>query len=232
MKDKKQGTVSRLRAAFIAATVLVSAFSGAAYAQELQAPSAGITQTAPVCQLDIKELTRQLVERDFPGESAIFFVAAYNDIQCEVPEDMANVAVVVKRAEGETLFGIFHIHSRHKANILTTAVSFNDDMRWTPLTKETDWKAPWCDIIKNVYEEGNQVEPCGEFWANAFRRSGMAPPRVLPYLMPTTTSIHIESQSRKQGDRHEETAECLGGNRHVGRRELGRQRVHLPRLNR
>ncbi len=47
MKDKKQGTVSRLRAAFIAATVLVSAFSGAAYAQELQALSAGITQTAP-----------------------------------------------------------------------------------------------------------------------------------------------------------------------------------------
>ncbi len=129
MKDKKQGTVSRLRAAFIAAAVLVSAFSGATYAQELQAPSAGITQTAHVCQLDIKELTRQLVERDFPGESAISFVRAYNDIRCEVPEDMANVVAVVKRAEGETLFGIFHIHSRHKANILTTAVSFNDDMR-------------------------------------------------------------------------------------------------------
>ncbi len=167
MKDKKQGTVSRLRVAFIGATVFVSAFSGAAYAQELQAPSEGITQTAPVCQLDIKELTRQLVERDFPGESAISFVRAYNDIQCEVPEDMANVAVVVKRAEGETLFGIFHIHSRHKANILATAVSFNDYMRWTPLTKETDWKAPWCDIIKNVYEEGNQVEPCGKSWAIA-----------------------------------------------------------------
>ena len=167
MKNKKQGTVSRLRAAFIAATLLVSAFSGAAYAQELQAPSAGITQAAPVCQLDIEELTRLLVERDFPGESVLSFVRAYNDVRCEIPEDMANVVAVVKRAEGETLFGIFHIHSRHKANILTTAVSFNDDMRWTPLTKETDWKAPWCDIIKYVYEERNQVELCGESWANA-----------------------------------------------------------------
>ncbi len=162
--------VSRLRAAFIAATVLVSAFSGATYARELQAPSAGITQTAPVCQLDKKELTRQLVERDFPGESVLSFVRAYNDVRCEIPEDMANVVAVVKRAESEALFGIFHIHSRHKANILTTAVSFNDDMRWTPFTKETDWKAPWCDIIKIVYEERNQVEPCGEFWANALIR--------------------------------------------------------------
>ncbi len=145
---------------FMAAGVLVSAFSGAAYAQELQAPSAGITQAAPVCQLDIEELTRLLVERDFPGESVLSFVRAYNDVLCEIPEDMANVVVVVKRAEGETLYNIFHIHSSHKANILTTAASFNDVMRWTPLTKETDWKAPWCDIIKRVYEEELESQGC------------------------------------------------------------------------
>ena len=145
---------------FMAAGVLVSAFSGAAYAKELQAPSAGITQAAPVCQLDIEELTRLLVEREFPGESVLSFVRAYNDVLCEIPEDMANVVVVVKRAEGETLYDIFHIHSSHKANILTTAVPFNDDMRWTPLTKETDWKAPWCDIIKYVYEEEIELQGC------------------------------------------------------------------------
>ena len=145
---------------FMAAGVLVSAFSNAAYAKELQAPSAGITQAAPVCQLDIEELTRLLVERDFPGESVLSFVRAYNDVLCEIPEDMANVVAVVKRAEGETLYDIFHIHSSHKANILTTAAPFNDDMRWTPLTKETDWKAPWCDIIKYVYEEELELQGC------------------------------------------------------------------------
>lgn len=114
------------------------------------------------CDPDLRSVAAQVVNDAFSTDRARFEVKAANDVRCERPDDMANVAIVVRPRDEEPVYGIFHVHFRHGGSDLESAAAFEND-KWRALEAPETWKQRWCRIITLVYPEQIEAEGCGRY---------------------------------------------------------------------
>ncbi len=112
-----------------------------------------------MCNPDLREVAREFVRQEFPNERATFELVTYNDLQCEEPEDMANVVIAVTTERRGTLYGVFHIHFVHVTGELVSAAAF-DDPKFLPMLSDVAWKVRWCRIVRHIYEDELREQGC------------------------------------------------------------------------
>ncbi len=110
------------------------------------------------CAAKIPGAVRQFVRHDFGSSFSSYEIMAQNDIRCEDPEDMSNVAVVVKTRDGISYYGWFHVHFSHGGEFLSPKHMWGES--WKRATAEIDWKKDWCDLIRCVYNDELAEQGC------------------------------------------------------------------------
>ncbi len=104
-----------------------------------------------------------MVSISFPDQSVLYALQAYNDVRCEEPENMANVAVTVVKNKEEQFYGIFHLHFNHDGSIPTLLKEAYTNGAWTGIQKKDEWREEWCEWIHYVYPEEKEKFKCEQF---------------------------------------------------------------------
>ena len=150
----------RQRTRLVTTMIMFLLYAGILFTIALSLPHRALGNTIlQDCKPDLREVINQLVQQELPHQSFSFEVKAYNDVRCDVPEDMANVAVILTRQNGASMYGIFHIHVQHYTNHLVGAVSFKDEM-FISVINGSNWKEPWCNLMKYVYQDELEAQGC------------------------------------------------------------------------
>lgn len=105
------------------------------------------------CKDLLPTAVKNLVNASFQNSYSSYTLKAHNDILCEDPENMANVVIVVHLKNGDSRYGIFHLHWRADGSLPFIPDSFSGDPDWTPMRHEGDWRREWCGFLVYVYPE-------------------------------------------------------------------------------
>lgn len=119
----------------------------------------GMFSPPQLCGIDSETFLIELIKKDLPVIK--FFdvlVISGNDLQCQEPEFMLNLLVIVVEEPGKYYYGIFHIHfSKHGKLISAAAIN-----RWQDTYNLSDpfILSKWCSFIKSVYPEDSLEQGC------------------------------------------------------------------------
>lgn len=111
------------------------------------------------CGVESEILLIELIKKDLP--SINFFdilVVAGNDLQCQEPEYMVNLEVIVVEGPGKYHYGIFHIHFSKNGKLISTVAI--DQWQSTNSLDDKSINNKWCSFIKNVYPEDSFKQLC------------------------------------------------------------------------
>lgn len=110
----------------------------------------GMFSPPKFCGLESETFLIELIKKDLP--SINFFdilVVAGNDLQCQEPEYMVNLEVIVVEGPGKYHYGIFHIHFSKNGKLISAAAI--NQWQGTNNLDDSSIDNNWCSFIKSVY---------------------------------------------------------------------------------
>lgn len=82
-------------------------------------------------------------------------IVAMNDVLCEEPERMANLAIIAMIESGAQYYARSHFHFLDNGDLASTYTE-----QWKRIYNANDWKAEWCEFIQFVYPTELAVQEC------------------------------------------------------------------------
>lgn len=82
-------------------------------------------------------------------------VVAMNDVLCEEPERMANLAIIATIESGAQYYARSHLHFFDDGSLPSTYLQ-----NWKRIHNSLEWKTDWCEFIRLVYSKELITQKC------------------------------------------------------------------------
>lgn len=82
-------------------------------------------------------------------------IVAMNDVLCEEPERMANLAIIATIESGAQYYARSHFHFLDNGDLASTY-----SQQWRRIHHTNEWKADWCEFIRLVYPKELVAQEC------------------------------------------------------------------------
>lgn len=82
-------------------------------------------------------------------------IVAMNDVLCEEPERMANLAIIATIESGAKYYARSHLHFLDNGDLANTYSE-----QWKHIDNSREWKAEWCEFIQLVYPKELTTQQC------------------------------------------------------------------------
>ncbi|MBI2109377.1 MAG: hypothetical protein HYT93_04390 [Parcubacteria group bacterium] len=134
------------------------------FAPAISHADTGAYQTKVSCKEILPIAVHNLVKAAFPNQNILHALQAYNDVMCEIPENMANVVITVVKNKEEQFYGTFHLHFKNDGTLPQYLHELaRDEKSWTRITAKNDWKKEWCEWMRDVYPQEKNKFGCDMF---------------------------------------------------------------------